>query len=76
MVVGERSVGDGVGIDATYQHIADAPAYNDSDGETVDVVDDDPVGEETVENVPVPDGGGRRDDLEGQTTLDDWGWSA
>jgi hypothetical protein len=73
MVAGERSV-DGVGIDATYQHIADAPAYNDPDGETVAVVDDAETGETTVENVP--EVGPQRPDVEGQSTFDDWGWSA
>ena len=75
MVVGERSVDDGVAIDGGYQHISEAPAYQDPDGETVDVVDDTEVGKETTENVPVPDGG-ERPETTGQTTLDDWGWSA
>ncbi|WP_436933672.1 hypothetical protein [Halovenus marina] len=72
MVAGKRSV-DGVGIDASYQHISEAPAYNDPDGETVDVVTDDDVGEETTEGVPDLN---RRPEGDGQTTLDDWGWSA
>ena len=76
MVAGNRSVGDGVAIDGGYQHISEAPACtNDPDGETVKVVDDTEVGEETTENVPVPDGG-ERPETTGQTTLDDWGWSA
>jgi len=76
MVVGERSV-DGVSIDAGYQHIAEAPAYQDPDGETVDVVDDRDVGEATAENVPMPESDDdRRPDVEGQTKITDWGWSA
>lgn len=71
MAVGKREVGDGVGIDATNQHIADAPAYNDPNGETVGVVDDTETGEETVEGVDAA----RRPDGPGQSTLDDWRWS-
>lgn len=41
MVAGDRSVGEGVGIDAGYQHISEAPAYQDPDGETVDVISGD-----------------------------------
>lgn len=63
---------DGPALDGTVQYIGEAPYWN-GDGETVEVVDDSECGEETTENVPVPDG---RRDLEGQTTLDDWGWSA
>ncbi|MFT4891893.1 MAG: hypothetical protein ACI9YT_002828 [Halobacteriales archaeon] len=65
---------DGPALDATVQYISEAPHWQ-GDGETVDVVDDTPAGEETVEGVFVPDGGDRRPDVEGQTTLDDWGWS-
>lgn len=61
-------------LDGTYQPISEAP-YWQGEGETVDVVDDTEVGEETVENVPVLDGG-ERPDVEGQTTWDDWRWSA
>ena len=72
MVAGKRSV-DGVGVDATMQSISEAPHWQ-GDGETVDVVDDTPVGEQTTEGVPVPEV--ERPDADGQTTLDDWGWSA
>lgn len=67
----ERSVGEGVEIDATMQHFSEAP-YWQGDGETVDATDD-PSGEVTAENVPVP---GERPDVEGQSTWDDWGWHA
>ena len=76
MAVGRREVGDGVGIDATYQHISEAPAYQDPDGETVDAVDDSEDGEMNVENVPEPPL--EKPDEPGQSTLDDWAgrWSA
>ncbi|QLD84638.1 hypothetical protein HWV23_02835 [Natronomonas halophila] len=67
---------DGPALDGTVQHLSEAP-YWQGDGETVDVVDDrvDGAGEERTENVPVPDGG-EKPDVDGQTTLEDWGWSA
>lgn len=71
MAVGKRSV-DGVRIDATYQPISEAP-YWQGEGETIDVVDDEAVGEETTEGEidfdPTPE-------TSGQTTLDEWRWSA
>ena len=51
MIFGERSA-EGVGIDASYRYISEAPAYQDPDGETVAVVDDTPVGQETTEGSP------------------------
>lgn len=65
---------EGPALDGTVQYISEAPHWQ-GEGETVDVVDDRELGEETVEGVPVPDGG-ERPDREGQTTLDEWGWSA
>jgi hypothetical protein len=64
---------DGPAVDATGQHISEAPYWQD-DGETVDVVDDrlDASGETRVEDVPVPDGRDRRPDTTGQTTLGDY----
>ena len=64
---------DGPALDGTYQPISDAP-YWQGEGETVDVVDDTPVGESRAEDVPVPEV--ERPDGDGQTTLDEWGWSA
>jgi hypothetical protein len=63
----------GPAIDGTVQHLSEAPHWQ-GDGETVDVVDDTPIGEETIENVPVPD---KPDvpDQTGRTTFDDWGRS-
>jgi len=65
---------DGPPLDATGQHITEAPYWQDA-GETVDVLGGDEVGKETFENVPTPD-----DDPDpkttGQTTLEDWRWSA
>lgn len=68
---------EGPALDATGQHISEAP-YWQNKGETVDVVDDDldSLGEETTENVPSPDDAPDTTDLEGQTTFDDWRWSA
>jgi len=65
---------EGDPIDGTYQPISEAP-YWQGEGETVDVVDDTELGEEQTENVPIPDGG-TPEDVDGQTTLEDWGWSA
>jgi hypothetical protein len=68
---------DGPPLDATYQHISDAPAWRSDDGETVNVVDDEETGEISTENVPQPPQtpDERRPDADGQTTLDDFGWS-
>jgi len=78
MVAGERAVGDGVGIDGRVQQLSEAPYWQDDDGETVDVVDDTETGEISAENVPQPPQSPdeRRPDADGQTTLDEWGWSA
>jgi len=66
----------GPALDGTYQPISEAPHWQ-GEGETVDVVDDAPVGEERAESVPVPDGDERPDvDEDRQTTLDEWRWSA
>lgn len=63
---------EGPAVDATGQHISEAPYWQD--GETVDVVDDrlDGGGETRVEDVPLPDGRERRPDTTGQTTLGDY----
>ena len=65
----------GPALDGTYQSISEAPYWR-GDGETVDVVDDTPQGEERTEGVPEVDRDDRPDDVDGQTTFDDWGWSA
>ena len=62
---------DGPALDGTVQHISEAPIWA-GEGETVDATDPEPIGEERSENVPMTDGG-PRDDLEGQTSLSDWG---
>jgi len=64
-------------LDGTVQYITERPELDDN-GETVDVVDDrlNAEGEETVTNVPVPENKPEKPDADGQTTLDDWGWSA
>jgi len=68
----ERSY-EGPPVDGTLPFIA-----ADDDGETVDVVDDEETGEISAENVPQPPQtpDERRPDADGQTTLDDWEWSA
>ena len=66
---------DGPALDGSVQYIGEAPHWQ-GDGETVDVVDDSEVGEETTENVPVPDGGTKRPDVDGQSTWSDWEGSA
>jgi hypothetical protein len=60
---------EGPALDGTVQYLGDAPHWQ-GEGETVDVVDDTPVGEETVENVPDLQA---RSDVEGQSTWSDWG---
>jgi len=66
---------EGPALDETVQHLSEAPHWQDDDGETVAVVDDEPVGEETTEDVPVPSVAPDVPDVEGQSTWDDWGWS-
>lgn len=63
---------EGPALNGSAQYISDAP-YWQGDGETVDVVDDTPVGETRTEDVPELEV--ERPDVEGQTTLDDWGVS-
>jgi hypothetical protein len=72
MPVGNREVGDDVAIDATMQPISEAPYWQDDDGETVAVATDDATGEVTTTGLDAD----RGPDEPGQSTLDDWGWSA
>ncbi len=67
---------DGPPVDGSGQHITEAPYWqDDGEGETVEVLGDEDDGEETFHNVPTPD---RDPDPEttGQTTIQDWRWSA
>ncbi|MFC7134361.1 MULTISPECIES: hypothetical protein [Salinibaculum] len=74
---------EGQPLDGTYQHITERPVQSPDDqeddaddveaGETVYATDPEPDGEQTVENVPMP---GDRPDVEGQSTFEDWRWSA
>jgi len=73
MVAGKRDVGDGVGIDATYQYITERPALEDQAEDIVYATDPEPAGAASAENVPDPR---RRPDTTGQTTLDEWGGQA
>jgi len=72
MVTGKRDVGDGVGIDATYQYITERPALEDQAEDVVYATDPEPAGAMTTEGDPQV-GGDRPDDREGQTTIADWG---
>jgi len=66
----------GPALDGSVQYLDEAP-YWQGDGETVGVVDDTPTGEESVEDVPSPDDSNPEvPDVDGQSTLEDWGWSA
>jgi hypothetical protein len=65
---------EGPALDGTVQHLSEAPHWQ-GDGETVDVPGDTDDGEVTTENVPAPapeSEPDRPDDVDGQTTLDDW----
>ena len=64
---------DGPALDGTVQHIGEAPFWAGK-GETVDATDREDPGEERTENVPVPEA--EKPDVDGQSTLEDWGWSA
>ena len=83
------SVDEDVGIDDSWQYWDERPAAqdDDEDGDLEDDLDEeaesvvyatppDVGGEISAENVPVPDGGDPRPGHEGQTTLDEWEWSA
>jgi len=76
MVAGKRDVGDGVGIDATYQYITERPALEEEADDVVYATDPEPAGDASAENVPrppqTPDE--RRPDADGQTTLDEFFW--
>jgi hypothetical protein len=47
-----------------------------NDGETIDVIDDEPVGEEITENVPSPDSGDQVQDADCRGTSHEGGRSA
>lgn len=69
---------DGPALDATYQYITERPELEDEAEDVVYVTNPEPQGKETTENVPELDETGEvdRPDVEGQTTLEDWGWSS
>ena len=78
MVAGDRTVGDGVGVDATYQYITERSSLEEEADDVVYATDPEPAGGVNSENVPEPPRtpDERRPDVDGQTTLDDWRWSA
>lgn len=66
---------NGPALDGTVQFITERPELDEDDqddGETVYCTPAEQPGEERTENVPVPE---VEPDAEGQTSLDDWGWS-
>ena len=64
----------GPALDETVQYLGEAPHWAAGEGETVDATDREDPGEERTENVPVPEV--ETPDVDGQSTLEDWGWSA
>jgi hypothetical protein len=71
-----RASYDGPALDETSQHITEVPDWqDDGDGETVEVLGGEDAGEERYHNVPAPDED-PDPDTTGQTTIEDWGWSA
>ncbi|MDJ1430448.1 hypothetical protein [Halostagnicola sp. A-GB9-2] len=77
MVAGRRSY-SGTSIDATYQAITERPEL-DKQAESVEyATDPEPVGEERTEGVPEigDDQDIDRPNVDGQTSFEDWGWSA
>lgn len=62
---------DGDPIDGTVQWITERPSIGE-EAKGVVYATEPEQGEERTEKVPVP----QRPDEEGQSTLDDWGWSA
>ncbi|MFB6297272.1 MAG: hypothetical protein ABEH56_01995 [Salinirussus sp.] len=69
---------EGPALDGTVQHLSEAP-YWQGEGETIAASDDDQEnGDISAENVPTPpaDADDRRPDVKGQSTLEDWRWSA
>ncbi len=66
----------GPALDGCDQYITERPVQpGREDGETVAATDD-PDGEVVAESVPTPAEAVDGPDEPGQSTLDDWGWSA
>ncbi|WP_254766524.1 hypothetical protein [Salinilacihabitans rarus] len=76
-MIGRRSYA-GDAIDASYQYITERPELDEEAEDVVYATEPEPDGTERAKNVPVPepDEEPDRPAVEGQTTLDDWGWSA
>lgn len=68
----------GPALDHSWQYIGERPALEEETDGVVYATEPEPDGEETVEDVPVPEGFEEvdRPDVEGQSTFADWGWSA
>lgn len=76
-MIGSRDYSGGA-LDGTYQYITERPELEKEVEDVVYATDPDPQGKETTENVPVPEESDEPDrpDVEGQSTLEDWGWSS
>lgn len=77
MVSARRSY-EGGALDATYQYITERPSLEEEAEDVVYATDPEDVGDECVEDVPVPDSDPKPSgDCNGQTSLEDWSrWTA
>lgn len=76
-MIGRRDYSGG-SIDATYQAITERPELDEEAEQVEYATEPEPTGEERTEGVPNlgDDQDADRPDVDGQTTLEDWGWSA
>ncbi|MXV62056.1 hypothetical protein GS429_08280 [Natronorubrum sp. JWXQ-INN-674] len=76
-MIGRREARGG-SIDASIQYITERPELDEQADRVEYATEPEDVGEERTENVPVPEEPEtvERPDVDGQTTLEDWGWSA
>ncbi|SFS62715.1 hypothetical protein [Halostagnicola kamekurae] len=76
-MIGRRSY-SGSSIDVTYQSITERPELEEQAEKVEYATDPEDIGEERTEGIPkIPDDQEvERPDVDGQTSFDDWGWSA
>ncbi|AFZ73023.1 hypothetical protein [Natronobacterium gregoryi] len=76
-MIGRREYSGG-SIDATYQSITERPELDEQADRVEYATEPEPTGEERTEGVPDlnADQDVERPDAAGQTTFEDWGWSA
>lgn len=76
-MIGRREARGGA-IDATVQYINERPELDEQAEKVEYATDPEDVGEERTEGVPEisTDQEVERPDVDGQTSFDDWGWSA